>query len=153
MSAGLTLRRAVLGEIVTLRHVVLRPGLALATAMFPGDDEPTTRHFGAFRADTGDNVACLSLVRRPWAGEAAYQLRGMATRADHARRGIGTALLRHAEQALVAETGVRVLWCNARLPALGFYERMGWLIVSDQFEVPTVGPHRRMVRRVPAPAT
>jgi GNAT superfamily N-acetyltransferase len=60
------------------------------------------------------------------------------------RTGIGRALLRVAERELAAEGGPRLLWCNARLGAVGFYERLGWTVVSDVFDIPTVGPHRIM---------
>ena len=32
-------------ETLDLRHVILRPGLPRETAIFPGDDAPTSRHF------------------------------------------------------------------------------------------------------------
>ena len=141
-------RSATLGEIFALRHAELRPGLPPEEARFDGDEEPTTRHFGAFLGD-GAVVGCASFVRRPWAGEPACQLRGMATRADHVRRGIGAELLRFAEETLRAEDGPRLFWCNARLTAVPFYERVGWVVVSDVFDVPSVGPHRAMLRRIP----
>jgi len=42
----------------------------------------------------------------------------------------------------------RLLWCNARVPAVGFYESLGWRVVSERFEIPTAGPHVKMVRRL-----
>ena len=138
------LRQASLAEIVALRHAVLRPGLPPESAAFDGDDAPSTRHYGAFAG--GDAVGCLSFMRNDREGPA-HQLRGMAT-ADSARgTGIGRALLRFADEALVAATGIRGLWCNARVESVGFYERAGWEVVSDVFDVPGVGPHRVMVRR------
>ena len=146
-SRKILLRPAALAEIITLRHAELRTGLPRHMAEFDGDDEPATRHFGAFAAGTDENVACVSFMSCPWQGEPAFQLRGMATRADLARRGLGTALLHFAEEALGAETGVRLLWCNARVHAAPFYAKLGWTIVSDVFDVPTVGPHYAMLRR------
>jgi predicted GNAT family N-acyltransferase len=145
---SLLLRRATLAEILDLRHAVLRPGLPVETAHFDGDDEPATRHFGAFLAGDGEPVGCLSLVQRPFEGEPAWQLRGMATRADRARTGIGRALLEYAVRALQEEHGTMLLWCNARTTAAPFYQRLGWTIVSDIFEISTVGPHVRMVRHL-----
>jgi GNAT superfamily N-acetyltransferase len=144
---AVSVRRAALAEVIALRHVELRPGLPRAAAEFEGDDEPTTLHFGAFSALGGEAVGCASLVLRPWRGEAAYQLRGMATRADLARRGIGRALLECVEDE-VRTTAVRVLWCNAREAAVPFYARAGWTVASAVFDIPTVGPHFAMVRRL-----
>jgi GNAT superfamily N-acetyltransferase len=152
---GVDFRPAQLGEILALRHEELRPGLPRASAMFDGDDEPTTRHFGAFLAATGENVGCASFVVRPFAsggghpldGQAGVQLRGMATRSDLVGRGIGGALLAYAECALEEPGGRPLLWCNARIGAAAFYEKVGWTIVSPQFDIPTVGPHYTMLRR------
>jgi GNAT superfamily N-acetyltransferase len=138
------LRAATLDEIVALRHRELRAGHPREAAVFEGDTEPTTRHWGAFDADSGACVGCATLVARPFGADPALQLRGMATRADLTRRGIGAALL-----ALVhAAAGDRLLWCNARLRAVAFYRRLGWEVVSDVFDIPDVGLHRVMVRRL-----
>ena len=37
--------------------------------------------------------------------------------------------------------GGSYLWCNARLIAVPFYERMGLTAVGDLFEMPEIGPH------------
>ena len=140
----LTLRRAALDEILPLRHAVLRPGLARATAQFDGDHDPATRHFAALSGATV--VGCVSAMRRALDGVDAWQVRGMATRDDLAGRGIGRALLASATEALRAEPGPRLLWCNARVTALRFWERAGWEAVSDVFDIPGVGPHRVLRR-------
>jgi GNAT superfamily N-acetyltransferase len=142
----LVLRPAALPEIIALRHAVLRAGLPREAADFEGDGAPATRHFGAF--DGVEAVGCVSLMRVDRDGHAAYQLRGMATRADVRSRGLGRLLLDFAERALVRETGVRSLWCNARLPAVRFYERHGWRVASEPFDIPTAGPHCVMTRDV-----
>jgi N-acetylglutamate synthase-like GNAT family acetyltransferase len=145
MRRSLTLRRATLAEILDLRHAVLRPGLPLEAAAFEGDDEAATQHFGAF-APSGEILGCLSLMRRPWRGAEAHQLRGMATHPAHARSGVGRALLAHALRAVVEETGIEIVWANARTEAAGFYQRLGWKIVSGPFEIAGVGPHYLMRR-------
>ena len=140
-------RRAALAEIIDLRHRELRAGLPPKTARFEGDDDPRTLHCGAFLVPGGEAVGCVTLAPRAWEGAAAWQLRGMATRADLVRRGIGTRLLRFAVESLCEERGPVLVWCNARLAAVPFYAAQGWDVVSDVFDIPTVGPHRTMVRR------
>ncbi len=140
-------RRATLGEIVALRHRELRAGLPRTSAAFDGDDEPATIHTGAFDGD--DVVGCASWMCRPYDGARAYQLRGMATRADRVGGGIGRAVLRFGEHEVATTTGIHLLWCNARVPAVAFYERLGWRVVSEPFDVPTAGPHRVMRRDLP----
>ena len=61
---ALLLRRAALAEVLPLRHAELRPGMPLAAATFPGDDDPATLHCGAFLAADGTAVGCVSLMPR-----------------------------------------------------------------------------------------
>ena len=136
-------RRAAREEILPLRHAVLRPGLPLADAWFDGDDAPDTIHAGAFRA--GANVACVSLMARPWR-DAGWQLRGMATHPDVRGQRLGARLLRFVEDELRGA----LLWCNARVESAGFYAHHGWTVESDEFDIPGVGPHVVMRREVPA---
>ena len=147
VTPDVVLRRATIDEILDVRHAVLRPGLPLDTARFEGDDELATRHFGAF-LPAGENVACISCMRRSRAGLNAWQVRGMATRADLTGQGIGTALLGFAVAALREDAGPRLLWCNARVSAMGFWERAGWVIASDVFDIAGVGPHRVLELRI-----
>jgi GNAT superfamily N-acetyltransferase len=145
-SVPITIRRAALAEILDLRHAVLRPGLPRDTAHFAGDAEPATHHFGAF-AETRC-LGCASFVLNAWEGQPAWQLRGMATAPDRQRQGIGTRLLGFALDDLSRSAPLRLFWCNARVPAAPFYQRNGWEIRSEVFDIPTVGPHYKMVRRL-----
>lgn len=138
-------RRAELREVVDLRHAVLRQGLPREAAIFEGDEAETSRHYGAFL--NGSAVGCATLHASTWEGEPAWQLRGMATDAAVRRRGVGRGLLTLLENDL-ADAPIRLLWCNARLIAIGFYEAMGWTIQSERFEIPTAGPHHRMAKRM-----
>lgn len=147
MPPDVVLRRATVDEIVGVRHAVLRPGLPLETARFEGDDEPATHHFGAF-LPAGENVACVSCMQRQRDGADAWQVRGLATRADLAGRGIGRALLAFALAELRDEAGARFVWCNARVSALDFWKRAGWSVASDVFDIAGVGPHRVLERQI-----
>jgi GNAT superfamily N-acetyltransferase len=141
------LRRATLTEILGLRHTELRAGLPAESAHFEGDGEADTFHCGAFHAGGGGIVGCVTLVPRPRDGVPAWQLRGMATRSDLVRCGIGSALLRFALETLRVERGHVLVWCNARVTAVPFYAKQGWEVVSEVFDIPTAGPHRVMIRR------
>jgi ribosomal protein S18 acetylase RimI-like enzyme len=85
----------------------------------------------------------------PWrAARSPWQLRGMAT--DPTARGIGAGRALLAEGlARVAALGGDLVWCDARVPAVGFYERMGFEVVTERFGKPEGGPHVGMVRGVP----
>ena len=161
-------RRADPAEIVDLRWRILRAGLPREEAIFPGDELPTSLHYAAVepapdedgrQANDGGNgrrsdggvpvvVSCATLHLEPWEGERAYRLRGMATADGRRGLGLGRVLLELAVADVRRETPVRLLWCNARTPALAFYRRQGWEARSDVFDIPTAGPHVRMTKRL-----
>jgi GNAT superfamily N-acetyltransferase len=133
-----------------LRHDVLRPHESLDQLALPGDDHPDARHLVA-RAVTGEVIGTASVRREPapWAPSttAGWRLRGMATRGDMRGKGIGTEVLR-AVVAHVASKGGGLLWCNARIPAVPFYERSGFATRGEPWTEPEIGPHVAMWREV-----
>jgi predicted GNAT family N-acyltransferase len=142
--ATVEVRQISAAETVPLRHAVLRPGRSVETALFAGDDLPSTTHFGAFR--NGQLLCVASLYEAEFPEEpsvAAIQLRGMATADDVQRTGLGRALVLGCV-AFAREKGARLLWCNARVYASGFYSKLGFEIVGKEFDIPDVGPHFRM---------
>ena len=135
-------------ETLSLRQTVLRPGRPIAAAQFSGDDAPATRHLGVFREGRLLGIASLFLADLPeQSGVAAWQLRGMATAPEARGMGFGRAL-GVACVAFARENGARLLWCNARTPAVGFYRKLGFETLGGEFEIPDVGPHFRMMLRL-----
>lgn len=137
--------------IVDLRHRMLRAGLPKETANFPGDDDASSWHVGLFfpYAD-GANAAvvtCASFMLNSYKEQAAWQLRGMCTDAGHQSKGFGGKLLSCAEAAILKNSPVRFFWCNARVPAIPFYQREGWVVDSEVFDIPTAGPHRKLFKK------
>ena len=142
---GWKIRRVPAASVIALRHAVLRAGLPIETARFDGDDEPETAHFAAFAGLR--TIGCATALQRPWEGRPAWQVRGMAVVAESRRSGVGRDLLNAIERH-VTERKAALLWCNARKPAAGFYQRLGWRIASEEFEIPTAGPHFRMMKEL-----
>ena len=96
---------------------------------------------------------CTSLYAVERDGVWSTQLRGAATREGHRGIGIGGTVI---EAALAAwresPPVIRPLWCNARIAARTFYERHGFVQISEPFDVEGVGTHIRMqLRDEPAP--
>lgn len=150
MNDEIEVRLITAAETLPLRMSVLRPNRPVEVAKFPEDDFATTRHFGAFRDGKLLGIATLLRAELPaQPGELALQLRGMATAPEVRGEGFGRALIL-ACLAFTRESGVPLLWCNARTSALGFYRKLGFEIVGAEFHVPDVGPHFRMMIRPPA---
>jgi ribosomal protein S18 acetylase RimI-like enzyme len=138
------IRQVAAAEIYPLRLEVLRPGRPPESAPFAGDNEPTTCHFAAIQNGKIVGVASLFLAAMPeFPGLKAFQLRGMASAAQSRGQGIGRALTRACVEH-ARKNGVRLLWCNARTSAVGFYLKLGFEVVGQEFEIPDVGPHFRM---------
>jgi predicted GNAT family N-acyltransferase len=72
----------------------------------------------------------------------------MATDAAMRGAGIGRAMLADG-LARVSARGGDLVWCDARTTAVGFYERMGFLVVTAEFDKPGIGPHVGMLRPLP----
>ncbi len=148
MSGALQVRLISAAEAQAIRLPVLRAGMAPEAAVFDGDYDHETRHFGAFSDERLAGVA--SLFRAPFPErpelKGCMQLRGMAVSGDEQRKGVGRALLDACVRHAIA-TGADALWCNARTPARSFYEKAGWSTVGAEFEIPAAGPHFRMWRR------
>jgi ribosomal protein S18 acetylase RimI-like enzyme len=68
----------------------------------------------------------------------------MATDASARGSGAGRALVTDG-LARVAARGGDLVWCDARMAAVGFYERVGFAVVTEEFDKPEGGRHRGMV--------
>jgi len=149
------------GASYPLRHAVLRAHQGIEDVPFEQDDEPGTATFGAVERGSGAvvGVATVFRERAPFdpaeAGVPAgtgseastWQLRGMATRPDLQGRGIGSAVLGAIFDHVAAEGG-DLLWCNARVSAVAFYERAGFRTWGEEWVEPAHGPHVVMWRPI-----
>ena len=126
-----------------LRHKVLRPHLPLEASCYSSDNNLGAIHFTLKKDDTILSIASFyyeSLEAMP--NKNSYRLRGMATEPTKQRKGFGGMVLHEAMDYLKKESDVEILWCNARVTAFGFYEKMGFTILGEAFDVPNLGPHK-----------
>ncbi|MCG3198611.1 MAG: GNAT family N-acetyltransferase [Candidatus Omnitrophica bacterium] len=140
------IRVATVDEILDLRYRVLIVGTKRASAEVPGDREEKTLHVGAFL--NGRAIGCASLLPAEWEGTHAWQLRCMAIEPSFQGKGLGSSVLAYLEDLALKQSPARIFWCNARIEAVGFYEKQGWRAVSEEYVIDDVGPHRRMLRRL-----
>jgi len=82
----------------------------------------------------------------PWdpPGDAGWRLRGMATAPEVRGWGVGADLVTRVLEHARAQQG-RVLWCTARIPAVGFYQRQGFVTRGGTWEEPVIGTHIHML--------
>lgn len=139
--SDLRVRRVEASQVRPLRHLVFDPGCAPEPVIWDQDDEPETAHFAVLSHGTllgiatVMNDACPILpADNPW------RLRGMAVSPQAQGAGLGKLLFR-ATWLYAQDQGADLYWCNARTPAVPFYEGQGLVCHHDQFDVPGAGPH------------
>ena len=151
--ATTSIGRIAAAETRGLRLAILRPGQPPERVVYPGDDLATSVHVGV-RDALGVLVSVASLYREvvsdravDLAGRAGVRIRGMATLPEHRGLGYGRSLIERG-LAKIATGADDVAWCNARTTASGYYERVGFSVASDVFDLPDIGPHVVMSRAV-----
>jgi len=87
-------------------------------------------------------------------GKRVYRLRAMGVKTDLQKSGIGAAIINEASS-LCSERGFDVIWCDARIVALGFYSRMGFDFACDSegnecdaYQVRNIGLHKMMYKYI-----
>lgn len=114
--------------MVALRDEVLRRPIGLS---INNDDLSQDIPDIKLVAMDGDQVVgCVMLKRK---SETTLKLRAMAVSPLIQKVGIGRLLVHEAERIARAE-GFTVIEMNARIVAQAFYERLGYRVVSDEFE-------------------
>lgn len=138
--------------VLPLRSAVLRNHLPEAQCAFPTDEVEGAFHLGFFLEDElvciasflpNDHPSRVTSTSRLQDGDG-YQLRGMATDPRHAGKGFGAGVVNFAKDHL-KNLQASYLWCNARRVAVGFYTKLNFVIVSEEFDIPGIGPHFEML--------
>jgi len=128
-------------QTFAVRHPVLRPGKALDTCIFDGDDLPTTIHFGIFEEEGLLGVISVFKAGHDFFTEPnQYQIRGMAVLENQQKKGLGNMLVQAAEQYISQQNGKKI-WFNAREIAVGFYKKMGYAVTGEPFTIGDIGTH------------
>jgi predicted GNAT family N-acyltransferase len=134
-------------EALPLRSVVLRNGKPLAECVFPTDGLPGIFHLGYFADEQLVCIATFFPEDYPDQGTGGFRLRGMATDPAFAGKGYGAGLIKFAINELTSLQAAYI-WCNARSSAKGFYSRLGFETISEEFEIAGIGPHFDMLYQI-----
>jgi GNAT superfamily N-acetyltransferase len=92
-------------------------------------------------------IGCAALLPN-YPAPGVGKLMQMAVDRQRQGEGIGRRLVVAVESRAFGELGLSELFCHAQVPAVGFYESLGWEIASDEFFEAGI-PHRKMVMRSP----
>lgn len=128
-------------QMVQLREEVLRKPLGLH---FTPEELAKEKHnllIGAF--EEGELMGCCMLVEEE---PGTVRLRQMAVINDLQGKGYGKVLMQFAEN-LARDRGYKKITMHARKNALGFYEKMGYKVIGNEFEEITI-PHYVMEKEL-----
>lgn len=149
MSATYTIRLISASATYPVRSHVLRPGRPVSECHFNGDEEKNSFHLGMYKEEKIIGVASFMKNSNPFFDHNnQFQLRGMAILPEHSRQGLGALLLKEGESRIVREDPDSFLWFNARLTAVEFYEKHGYITFGNKFEVPGVCEHIVMFKHI-----
>ena len=128
-------------QMIKLRDDILRKPLGLGFSPQELEKEKDNMLIGAFEDD--DMLGCCMLVEE---NPETVRLRQMAVLNDLQGKGIGRALMNFAEN-LGRDRGYKTMSMHARKNAVGFYEKMGYKVTSDEFTEITI-PHFVMEKKL-----
>lgn len=131
--------------VLPLRSKMLRNGADMNECVFPTDEIAGVFHL-AYYANENEIATVATFFPQDMQGrdDIGYQLRGMATAEAYFGKGYGAALVKYAVD-YIKKAKAEYIWCNARSSATAFYKKQGFEIVSEEFEIPGVGPHYIMI--------
>ena len=131
-----------------VRHPVLRAGKPIDSCCFEGDDLDTTKHFGIFESE--NLIGVISIFKNCHAqfdDTISFQFRGLAILENFQKQGLGQKLITYCENYTSSQKG-SLIWFNARIKAVGFYEKLNYKIIGDTFEIKDVGTHYLMYKKL-----
>lgn len=128
-------------QMVVLRQNVLRTPLGLTYTQQELDTEKDSIFIVS-----SENSKILGGCILKNEGEGKVRLRQMAVTEEFQRKGLGRNLMRFAEN-VARDMGYRTLIMHARNEAIGFYEKLGYVVTGEEFTEVTI-PHRRMEKEL-----
>ena len=131
--------------VLPLRSKMLRNGAPENECIFPTDSSIGIFHLAYYLDDT-EIATVATFYPQAIKGKetSGYQLRGMATDTPYFGKGYGAVLIKYAVDYIKAAKA-EYIWCNARSSAVDFYKKQGFEVISEEFEIPGVGPHYIMI--------
>ncbi len=124
-------------QMIDLRMQILRVPLGLSFTKEDLENEKNDILLGCFDEEKLEGCCLLTEIEK-----GTVKLRQMAVLDGLQGKGIGRALMNFAEN-VARDAGYTKLTMHARKSALGFYEKLGYSVCSEEFEEVTV-PHFEM---------
>lgn len=130
-------------QMVDLRSKILRTPLGLTFTEKQLEAEKDDILLGSFDEKDNRIKACCILSK---VDDSTIKLRQMAVSEEFQGKGIGRKLIAYAEK-VAKEKGFRKIIMNARKSVDGFYEKLGYKVVGDEFIEVSI-PHYKMEKTI-----
>ena len=141
------IRKITAAETYPLRHKILRQNEPIEKCVYPFDTADSTVHFGLFEHNALFGIISVFETKKDvFTDQKQFQIRGMAVIENQQKKGYGAALVKHTMAYLQKEKEF-LIWFNARIIALGFYEKLGFERIGTAFEIAPIGIHYIMYKR------
>ena len=128
-------------QMVNMRNEILRKPLGLNFSTDELENEKDEILIGAFEEEK--MLGCCMLIKM---NNKTVRLRQMAVMNNLRGKGIGRALMNFAEN-IARDLGYRTITMHARKTAIGFYEKLGYGVVGEEFYEVTI-PHFEMQKEL-----
>jgi GNAT superfamily N-acetyltransferase len=128
-------------KMVEIRNEILRKPLGLSFSDEELEKEKNDILIGCFEDDELEGCCLLTIE-----GNGTVRLRQMAVTNILQGKGIGRVLMQFAEN-IARDRGFNLMTMHARSNAVGFYEKLGYKIVGDEFYEVTI-PHYMMEKEL-----
>ena len=130
-------------ETWPLRAQVLRPKSQMDEMFFEFDDHSESLHLGLYKLEKLSGILSLSPQdKQGLHNKESFRLRGMAIHPSLQGQGLGRYLLVEALNRLKARRNLASqVWCNARVNALEFYQKIGFERKGEAFMIAGIGAH------------
>lgn len=121
--------------MIDLRNEILRKPLGLSFSDTDLEKEKEDILIGAFEEDK--MLGCCLLTKLD---AKKVRLRQMAVQNNLQGKGIGATMMNFAEN-VARDYGYKCMVMHARKTAIGFYEKLGYKVVGDEFTEVTIAHH------------
>ena len=128
-------------QMLQLRHQILLKPLGLELSKRDTVEDETDILIGCFENDKIMGCCMLKKIDRH-----TMRLRQMAVNSGLQGKGVGRALVGFAEN-IALDFGYTRMMLHARNSALGFYKKLGYIVVGDPFTEVSL-PHRLMEKKL-----
>lgn len=128
-------------QMLNLRNEILRKPLNLTFVQGELEKEKNDILIGAF--EENKILGCCLLTK---INEGSVRLRQMAVQNNLQGKGIGASMMNYAEN-VATDAGFKTMVMHARKTAVGFYEKLGYSVVGNEFIEVSI-PHYIMEKRL-----